>query len=132
MVDKETMMQEPSHRPIGVTLIAALLALNGVIALIAAFGIFGPAPQGTMGVVIQFLFGLAMIYLAYGMWTLQGWAWLATLVIEGINALFAVFALVVAPTAISVWISLALAAVIILYLLQPSVRNAFSERRAGI
>lgn len=125
-------MQQPNDRPLGVSLIAILLAVNGIFALVVAFGVLGPGPVGTLGVVIQALFGVALLYLAYGMWTLQGWAWLATLIIQGLNAVFAVIALFSAPGAISVWISLILAAVIIAYLLQPDVRNAFTRRPTGI
>lgn len=125
-------MQQPTDRPIGVTLIAILLALNGIVVLISAFGFFGLPPQRAVGMIIQVVFGLVMLYLAYGVWTLQAWAWLATMIIEGINALFALLALIVAPGAIAIWVSLILAIVIIVILLQPSVRDAFSQQRAGL
>ncbi len=120
-------MQRPAERPVGVTLIAILLAVNGIVAILGALGVFGPGPGGTLGTVIGLLFGLALLYLAYGMWTLQAWAWLTTLILEGLNALFAVIALFTAPGAGGAWISLILAAVIIVYLIQPGVRDEFTR-----
>ncbi|MGE5619006.1 MAG: hypothetical protein ACM3US_07070 [Sphingomonadaceae bacterium] len=123
-------MLRPAERPIGVTLIAILLAVNGVVVLVSSIGAFGPAPGGTASVVIGVIFGLALLYLAYGLWTLQLWAWWATVALEGLNAIFSLLAIFVAPGAVSAWVSLILAAVIVGYLLQPSVRDDF-QRRAG-
>jgi hypothetical protein len=66
------------------------------------------------------------------MWTLQHWAWLTTLIIEGLNALFALITIVTSPGAIGPWISLILAGVIIAYLVQPSVREDFSRWRGAV
>jgi hypothetical protein len=66
------------------------------------------------------------------MWTLQRWAWLTTLIIEGLNALFALIAIITAPSQIGEWISLILAGVIIAYLVQPSVRDDFARWRGAL
>lgn len=123
-------MREPASRPIGITIIAVLLALNGVASILMAVGIGTAGPVDPVSAVFSVLFGLALLYLAYGMWTLQGWAWLATLIIQGLNALFAIIALFLAPGAVGIWISLILAVAIIVYLIQPGVRSAFG-RPAG-
>lgn len=125
-------MYRPAERPVGVTLIAFLLALNGIVALLGAIGVFGPTPGGTVGLILGLLFGLALLYLAYGLWTLQPWAWLTTLLIQGINAVFALITAFAAPGAITAWISLVLAAVIIFYLTRSEVREAFGQRTNGI
>ena len=123
-------MREVGQRPLGVTIIAILVALNGIAAIITAFQIFAPGPGGILSIVVQTILGLALLYLAYGLWTLQPWAWLATLIIEAINGLFALIAVVLNPIGVSAWVSLGLAIVVILYLLQPRVRDVFSGRRA--
>ena len=120
-------MREPAERPFGVTLIAILLAIEGILALIAAFG-----AVDTLTLILGVLFGVALLYLAYGVWTLQPWAWTATLIVVGIYAVFSLIAVIMAPGSIGAWISLILAAVIVWYLLQPDVRGAFGRGRAGI
>lgn len=124
-------MRETAERPIGVTLIAILLAVNGVVVVASALGAFGPAPGGTISAVIGVIFGVALIYLAYGLWSLLLWAWWTTVVLEGLNAVFSLFAIFVAPGAVGTWVSLILAAVIVGYLLQPGVRDDF-QCRAGV
>ncbi len=124
-------MQQPAERPLGVTLIAILLAVNGIVVLVGSIATFAPEPGGNLAAIIGVIFGIALLYLAYGMWTLQDWAWWTTVVLEGINAIFAIVALVVAPGAIATWITLALALIIIAYLVQPNVRDDFVRRRAG-
>jgi len=125
-------MQQPRDRPLGVTLIAILLALNGVASIIAAVGTLGPGYLGVADAAFGVLFGALLIFLAYGMWTLRLWAWYATLIIEGLNAVFALITLILAPLLASNWVSLVLAVIIIGYLLQPGVRAAFGQRPAGV
>ena len=125
-------MQPARERPLGVTLIAVLLLLNGIASIIAAVGVLGPVPQGLVDAALAVAFGAALLYLAYGMWTLRGWAWLATLVVEGLNAIFAAVAIALSPGAIANWVSLILAVIIIVYLLQPSVKAAFTRPPASL
>lgn len=119
------MYQNQATRPFGVTLIAALLALDGILAIIQSFALlFSP-----VAFILTLVFGLALLYLAYAMWKLQPWAWLATLILEGLNAFFALLAVISAPGAVGAWISLIIAAVIIFYLTRPEVRDAFYHHR---
>lgn len=112
-------------RPFGVVLIAVLLAINGIIILIDAVPLLGLGTEGLFAAILDVVFGLALLYVAYGMWNLFNWAWITTLVLEGINALFALVTIIVAPAAIGAWISLILAAVIIFYLTRPEVHAVF-------
>jgi hypothetical protein len=122
-------MREAPARPIGVAVVAALLAVNGVAVLVTALGVLGPADD-FVGTAIGVLFGFALLYLAYGMWTLQGWAWLATLLLQGVNGFFALLAVVSSPGAVGAWRSLAVAAAVIFYLTRSPVRAAFGRERA--
>lgn len=124
-------MHQPiaEHRPFGVVLIAILLALNGILSIIAGIAALGfVAGAG----IVEIIFGLVLLYVAYGMWSLQSWAWLSTLILEGINALFAVISLIAAPASIGAWISLIIAAIIIYYLTRPEVHEAFHGRPVGL
>ena len=119
------MFENHAARPFGVTLIAILLALDGILAIVQSLLFFG-AP---LAFILMLVFGLVLLYLAYAMWKLQPWAWIATLVLEGLNALFALITIVSAPGAIGAWISLIIAAVIIFYLTRPEIHAAFGHGR---
>ena len=84
-------------RPIGVTIIAVLVAIAGILTLISAFswffgvGVFGfNLPRGIRGAGIWYglvglVIGLIQLYFAWGLWTLQRWAYLAVVIIEILN-----------------------------------------------
>jgi hypothetical protein len=84
-------------RPIGVSIIAALVALGGIIALIAAIywffgiGLFGfHLPGSIRGYAILYgtvaaLLGLLQLFFAWGLWTLKRWAFWATVILEVLN-----------------------------------------------
>jgi len=119
------MYENHASRPFGVTLIAILLALEGILAIVQSLFLLGSA----LAFIVTLLFGLVLLYLAYSMWNLQPWAWIATLILEGLNALFALITIISAPGAIGAWISLIIAAVIIFYLTRPEVHAAFGHGR---
>lgn len=119
------------QRPVGVTVIAILLVLNGLAAIIAGISILS-AGGGTGAFLVTLIFGLALLYVAFGLWTLQAWAWLATLALEGIDGLLALLTLLGAPGTFEAWISLIVAAVVIYYLARPEIRSAFHGRPLGI
>lgn len=123
-------MQRPIERPLGVTLIAILLAINGIVGILGGLALF--ASGSLAGGIIGIAFGLVLLYVAYGMWTLQRWAWLTTLVIEGLNGLFALITIITSRGATGAWISLILAGVIIAYLVQPHVRDDFARWRGAL
>jgi hypothetical protein len=124
-------VQRPVGRSLGVTLIAVLLAINGLVALASALLTLGTTGGTDVASFIGVLFGLALLYLAYGVWTLQGWAWLTTLLLEIVNLIFDLILVVAAPGTVSAWIGLILAAVIVFYLTRPSIRAEFGGRRVG-
>ena len=119
------------RRPIGVTIIAVLEAFAGVLLLLGGGAILGitslmRAYGGAVGAsrglasVLGLLFvvvGLAVIFLAWGIWTGKGWAWMAALVI-------AVLSLVLHLISFNI-IGLVINGVVIFYLTRPSVRVYF-------
>ncbi len=119
-------MENQATRPMGVTILAVLLAIHGVLAALAGLGVFGPYPAGFLGIALQLVYAVILFYLAYGMYTLQGWAWLTTIVFQGLNIVFTVILLFQAPGFIAAWILLLLEAAIVGYLLQPSVSSRFT------
>jgi len=120
------MLQNHATRPLGVTLIAILLGIDGVLAIIQSLAFL----SDIVAFSLMLIFGIVLLYLAYAMWKLQPWAWWATLILEGLNALFALLTIIAVPVAIGAWISLIIAAVIIYYLLRPEVRALFHHPQA--
>jgi hypothetical protein len=119
-------MYSAGRRPVGVSIIALLLGFHGVLALLVMLvGLFTGFFE-VVSLLIEGMFGLALLYLAYSMWTLQPWAWVTTLLIEGINAVFAVFIALTVPGAVLYWLIALVAVVIIIYLNRSDVRSAFS------
>jgi hypothetical protein len=93
-MDNATMTRK---RPIGVSIIAVLVTLGGIITLIAAIywffglGLFGfHLPGSVRGYALWYgtvaaLIGLLQLYFAWGLWTLKRWAFWATVILEILN-----------------------------------------------
>ncbi len=85
------------RRPIGVSIIAVLVAIGGIITLIGALylffgvGVFGfQLPGNLRGFAAWFgffaaLIGLIQLFFAWGLWTLKKWAFWAVVIIEVVN-----------------------------------------------
>jgi hypothetical protein len=116
------------QRPTGVSIIAILLWLTGVLNVISGFGVMDDI--STVAGLIQIVIGAAAIVFGIGCWQLRRWAWLGTIVLMGLNAL----------SIIVIWIQygdqivvsriiwpLIINGVVIVYLLQPDVKAAFED-----
>lgn len=124
---------EKKHRPLGVTIIAVLDAIAGLLLLLrggAYFGIrsmMGSAggPLGSYrglfaGLGLLFvLVGLVTIFLAWGLWSGFGWAWTAALIL-------AVLGLVLHLLSFNI-IGLIINVAVLVYLLVPNVRAYFGH-----
>src|SRR5581483_434737 len=87
-------------RPLGITIIAGLMGLFSFLGLcgslaglgFAPFAVFGEGGLGAMfSAGFSSLFGLVLslggLFVAWGLWTLQPWAFWATVIIEVLNLL---------------------------------------------
>ncbi|MFX1579283.1 MAG: hypothetical protein ACFFBJ_06510 [Promethearchaeota archaeon] len=116
-----------SAKPTGV-MILAILQLISAISWLAVGGlalIAGAMLLPIFGMLLAFfplIIGIIGLILFYGLWTLKGWAWLWTLII---NLLGLILGLLGNLTDIMNLISLAISALIVIYLLIPSTRAAF-------
>jgi uncharacterized membrane protein (DUF2068 family) len=70
-------------RPLGVTIIAILVAIGGVLEIIGGLLLLFVPFLG----LITLILGVLALILAWGLWTLQPWAFWATIVLEGISAI---------------------------------------------
>jgi uncharacterized membrane protein (DUF2068 family) len=85
------------RRPTGVSIIAVLVAIGGIITLIGAIylffgvGVFAfQLPGSLRGVAIWFgilaaIIGLLELFFAWGLWTLKSWAFWAVVILEVLN-----------------------------------------------
>lgn len=128
----------PSRRPLGVTILAAVLALGALLAVPVAFGLFlGAIDTALIGVVSTGLSGPAVgggilvytafaLVFAYGLWTLRRWAWRFGIIFLAGSAVSDVVAGIVGwqPPLVSAAF-IAIAILLLAYWLRPSVRAAF-------
>ncbi len=135
------------RRPIGVTIIAVLLGIEGLfevgLGILAIVGIFAighaAAVNGhtttktvidIVGVVLggsSLIIGIITLIFALGLWLLQRWAFWLTIIIEVITLLRHAFEFTQAHAAVGpIVASIILPVIILLYfLLDPYVRRAF-------
>jgi len=135
---------EKRERPLGVTILAILEAIEGVIYLagILLIGIFfemittfmpETMPRmigffkGFLGMIvlviaiILLILGLISFLLAYGLWTGKGWAWTLTFIFSIIGILLGLVSL---PSGI---ISILINVLILYYLTRPHVKAFFGK-----
>jgi uncharacterized membrane protein (DUF2068 family) len=111
---QNTTMEAPRRRPLGVSIIAILVAIQGIfflilgilalVAVIVAANSAGTAVNGyaitgaTVSIVagvlagVFLVVGLVSLLFAWGLWTLKRWAFWATVIIEIISLVNSVFA----------------------------------------
>jgi len=128
------------QRPTGVTILAVLAAIGGVMGLFAAIGLFGLGALA--GVAGGFLAGGFAIFwalvtlvqaaislvFAYGAWYLKPWAWILGIGVEGLAVLVAFINWIGGSSGFfSFLVSAAIAGVIIYYLLTPEIKRVFGR-----
>ncbi|TFG29921.1 hypothetical protein EU528_08955 [Candidatus Thorarchaeota archaeon] len=112
------------ERPLGVTILALLQMIGGVI------GIFGGAtsmlaamllgPLGLLFVIIGavlLIMGLLGLIVGWGLWGLKSWAWMWAMIVNIINIILAIVQLNI--------ISLIIPLIIVLYLNQSDIKSRF-------
>ena len=113
-------MESQKYRPLGVTIIAILTAIGGIVFLAsgAALLVIG------IGIILLAL-GVAYFVMAYGLWTGKRWAWTITLILSGIGIILGVIS--IAAGNIGSIVSIIIQAVVIYYLYRPSVKVYFGK-----
>ena len=128
-------------RPMGITILAVLSAIGGVllilagIALIGIGGVAGAATGqaaffglGIVGGLLALAIGIANLAFAYGAWTLQPWAWTFGVGLQVVGIAFALLNLVSGSSdLVSTIINVAISAIILYYLMQPSIKAVFGR-----
>lgn len=142
------LMASEREIPIGVKIIAALTAIQGIISVIVGFfvlvsafvvrrsiiihghrsvasfvGLFGTFLGG--GILLE---GALALVFAWGLWTLQRWAFWATVILAALMLIFSIFGLARHTySVVGLIIDMIIPAVILIYfLIDPAVRQAFN------
>ena len=127
-------------RPMGITILAVLSAIGGVLSIlggIALIGLGGVAGASSgqaalfgLGAIFGLILlasGIASLAFAYGAWTLQPWAWTLGVALQIISIVLAVLAVIGGSDISSQIIGVAISAIILYYLMQPSIKAAFGR-----
>jgi hypothetical protein len=146
-------MEQRSARPLGVTILAVMFAVGGVLGTLTAvafiigalnfadfagvMGYSGTAISSTMAGLGIAVYGALVLAFAYGAWTLKPWAWLLGLVVFAVGAITDVLSGVLGVMQpANVIINVLIAALLVYYWFRPNVRAAFrgssSEQAAQI
>ena len=113
-------MESQKHRPLGVTVIAILTVIGGIIFLVSGLVLL------IIGIgIILLALGIAYLVMAYGLWKGKGWAWTITLILSAIGIIVAVVS--IATGNVGGIISIIINGVIIYYLYRPSVKAFFGK-----
>lgn len=132
-------MQITKSRPVGVTIIAVLLGIQGTLEVIYGLLVLISAPgfvsvYGNTAIVVRvspwgfLISGVISLILAYGLWTLRSWAFWVTVILEIISLIGGAIQLFTTYDPWAVLLSMIIPAVILIYFLADSnVREAFSS-----
>ena len=135
-----TQPQSSVSRPLGITIMAIVAGIFGVLGFLAGLAVFGlsgllgaagvpnAAGAGMASSLLALATAVLALAFAYGAWTLKPWAWPLGLAFAGFAVVSGVVGLAGGDTEItSVVIGLAIAALVVYYLMTPGVKAAFGR-----
>ena len=128
-----------SGRPLGITIIAIILAVSGVFLVLVGMEALGVTSLGLGAVAeaagisggAQVIGGVLSIIVAGGIFTLAGWAWILAVVVLFIRIAVDIFAVVThgagSTLGIGAITNLVISAVILWYFQRPGIKAAFGR-----
>jgi uncharacterized membrane protein (DUF2068 family) len=131
-------LQTGRKRPLGVTIVAILMLINGIILIASgAFGIttteilageIGNALTGGIVAIssVVIALGIASLIIAWGLITGKGWAWIITVILSIISIIMSIISIVAGSFGSIV--SLIINGVILYYMYRPDVKSYFGRR----
>ena len=110
-------------RPLGISIIAVILAIQGILGVIGGILLLaGGVPA--LGI-ITLILGVLYLVLAWGLWTLQPWAFWGTVILEALTLISGIFGLTTGRAGNGI-LSLIFAVVVLVYMFADrNVREAF-------
>ena len=122
----------PSKRPLGITILAVLAAIGGLLSTIGSIVLLAAGDAGgglaPILVLVTLAFGVLYLVLAYGLWTLRSWAWML-----GVGLMVASILVTILNVTqglqypIGALISAAISAAVLAYLFTPQVKIALGR-----
>ncbi|MEP6577152.1 MAG: hypothetical protein ABJB85_12055 [Nitrososphaerota archaeon] len=118
------------NRPIGITIIAILMVISGILFIIGGVGL---TALGVLSLVFlaggigSIILGIASLVVAWGLLKGAGWAWIVTLIITVISIIVNIASLAGGNTANI--IGIIINGIIIYYLYRPNVKSYFGRSR---
>ncbi len=109
-------MSETKQRPVGISIIAVLMFINGLGTILGGFLVKADW--------FVYLLGALALFLAIGLWFLMRWAWWGTLLLQVVSIGSVLYDWFTAADSIY-YFPLIMGFVIILYLMQSDIRAAF-------
>ncbi len=123
-------MQTGRKRPLGVTIVAILMIINGIILI--AGGIGGVSVGAVMGIPligaasgVLVALGIAALIVAWGLIKGKGWAWIVTVILSIISIIMSIIA--IAGGNFGAVINLVISGVIVYYMYRPEVKAYFGR-----
>ena len=123
-------MQTGRKRPLGVTIVAILMIINGIILI--AGGIGGVSVGAAMGIPligaasgVLVALGIAALIVAWGLIKGKGWAWIVTVILSIISIIMSIIA--IAGGNFGAVINLVISGVILYYMYRPEVKAYFGR-----
>ncbi len=115
------MLNVSRSRPLGITIIAIIMAILGILGIIS--GLLSLS-TGALAI-ITLILGILELVLAWGLWTLQTWAFWATVILEILVLLNGIFAFTQHSTGPGI-VAIVVAIIILVYMFADrNVRAAF-------
>lgn len=126
-------------RPLGITIIAVVLAVSGVFQIlvgtealgITTFGIGGAAEVAGVSGWASVISGVLTIVAAGGLFTLASWAWLLAVVVLGIRIVADLVAIFTQGASSTIGVSaignIVISAIVLWYFFRPNVKAAFGR-----
>jgi hypothetical protein len=127
-------------RPTGITILAVLSAIGGILAILGSLaligigGVVGASGGGLLGggAVVIGLFilvvGVLELAFAYGAWTLKPWAWTVGVAVEVLSLISSALGVVGGGNVSGQILPIVIAVAILYYLFTPPVKAAFGRR----
>jgi uncharacterized membrane protein (DUF2068 family) len=114
-------MESQKRRPLGVTLVAILLIIIGIISLVS-----GLILLVIIVGIIPLVLGIAYLVMAYGLWKGRNWARIISLILAGIGIVMGIVYIIQDNLGGGI-ASLIINGVIIFYLNRPNVKAFFRK-----
>ncbi|MGA7731614.1 MAG: hypothetical protein WCD37_10140 [Chloroflexia bacterium] len=133
-------MQEARLRPVGITVLAMVVAAIGSLAALVGLyfifsGIVSSSSPGSWGPLVAVLglmflvFGVLELIFAYGVWKLKLWGWMMGLIMHVILLVYGISSIRGTDNLISDSWRILIPAAIIIYLFTPEARRAVTRPR---